>query len=178
MATMKKPAKKMQMGGGTKPMMKKGGSFPDLNKDGKITKADILKGRGVIAKKGMKMKKAQNGVKTLDANPPSPSGLTFGKKAGARKTAKAKGEYESSSNPKVEYNVVKRKTPGGTIGGQNVSMDTTGMAAGKKRFPVKVKMRSGKDVYYETNRSQAKGAVRVSKQKMGGKTKKCMYGCK
>jgi hypothetical protein len=23
-------------------------SFPDLNKDGKITKADILKGRGVI----------------------------------------------------------------------------------------------------------------------------------
>lgn len=48
------------------PMMKKGGkmkkaqngkSFPDLNKDGKITKADILKGRGVIAKSGTKMKK-------------------------------------------------------------------------------------------------------------------------
>ena len=36
---------------------KSGGSFPDLNKDGKITKADILKGRGVIAKNGMKMKK-------------------------------------------------------------------------------------------------------------------------
>jgi hypothetical protein len=35
---------------------KSGGSFPDLNKDGKITKADILKGRGVIAKKGAKMK--------------------------------------------------------------------------------------------------------------------------
>jgi hypothetical protein len=31
-------------------------SFPDLNKDGKITKADILKGRGVIAKKGAKLK--------------------------------------------------------------------------------------------------------------------------
>jgi len=61
MATMKKPAKKMQMGG-TKMMMKKGGSFPDLNKDGKITKADILKGRGVIAKKGMKVKKAQTGT--------------------------------------------------------------------------------------------------------------------
>ena len=49
-----------------KPLMKKGGvikkaksggSFPDLNKDGKITKADILKGRGVIAKKGAKLKK-------------------------------------------------------------------------------------------------------------------------
>ena len=36
-------------------MMKKGGSvksFPDLNKDGKVTKADILKGRGIIKKKG------------------------------------------------------------------------------------------------------------------------------
>jgi hypothetical protein len=32
-------------------------SFPDLNKDGKVTKADILKGRGVIAKKGDKVKK-------------------------------------------------------------------------------------------------------------------------
>ena len=30
-----------------------GGKFPDLNKDGKITKADILMGRGV----GMKKKK-------------------------------------------------------------------------------------------------------------------------
>ena len=40
---------------------KTGGSFPDLNKDGKITKADILKGRGVIAKKGATVKKAQDG---------------------------------------------------------------------------------------------------------------------
>jgi hypothetical protein len=40
-----------------KPKAKNGGSFPDLNKDGKITKADILKGRGVIAKKGAKVKK-------------------------------------------------------------------------------------------------------------------------
>lgn len=35
-----------------KPKMKQGGSFPDLNKDGKITKADILKGRGVYKKGG------------------------------------------------------------------------------------------------------------------------------
>jgi len=54
------------------PMMKKGGkmkkaengkSFPDLNKDGKITKADILKGRGVIAKKGASVKKCKYGCK-------------------------------------------------------------------------------------------------------------------
>jgi carbon monoxide dehydrogenase subunit G len=30
----------------------KGGKFPDLNKDGKITKADILKGRGVFKEGG------------------------------------------------------------------------------------------------------------------------------
>ena len=43
--------------GKVKPKAKSGGSFPDLNKDGKITKADILKGRGVIAKKGAKVAK-------------------------------------------------------------------------------------------------------------------------
>ena len=42
---------------------KNGKSFPDLNKDGKITKADILKGRGVIAKKGASVKKCKYGCK-------------------------------------------------------------------------------------------------------------------
>jgi hypothetical protein len=42
--------------------MKKGGSFPDLNKDGKITKADVLVGRGVIkAKKRSSLKKKAKG---------------------------------------------------------------------------------------------------------------------
>lgn len=41
--------KKKMMGG--KMMYKKGG-FPDLDKDGEVTKADILKGRGVKMKKG------------------------------------------------------------------------------------------------------------------------------
>lgn len=47
--------------------MKSGGkSFPDLNKDGKVTKADVLVGRGVIkAKKGVKVKKAQAGTVAL-----------------------------------------------------------------------------------------------------------------
>ena len=49
-------AKGMKKGGAIK-KAKSGGSFPDLNKDGKITKADILKGRGVIAKKGAAVKK-------------------------------------------------------------------------------------------------------------------------
>ena len=46
---------------GTVKKAKSGGSFPDLNKDGKVTRADILKGRGVIAKKGATVKKAQMG---------------------------------------------------------------------------------------------------------------------
>lgn len=62
-ATLKKDkplgATKMENGG-----TKSKGGFPDLNKDGKVTKADILKGRGVIAKKGAKvMKKCKYGCK-------------------------------------------------------------------------------------------------------------------
>ncbi len=48
--------------GGKVTKAKNGKSFPDLNKDGKITKADILKGRGVIAKKGASVKKAKAGT--------------------------------------------------------------------------------------------------------------------
>jgi hypothetical protein len=62
------------MGTYAQPAMKKGGTkkyakggFPDLNKDGEVTKADILKGRGVIARKGgtvKKLVKAQYGIST------------------------------------------------------------------------------------------------------------------
>jgi hypothetical protein len=52
--------KAYKMGGKMKKKAEGGGSFPDLNKDGKITKADILKGRGVIAKKGAKVKPCMN----------------------------------------------------------------------------------------------------------------------
>ena len=49
--------------GGKVTKAKNGKSFPDLNKDGKVTKADILKGRGVIAKKGASVKKCKYGCK-------------------------------------------------------------------------------------------------------------------
>jgi multidrug efflux pump subunit AcrA (membrane-fusion protein) len=54
---------------------KNGKSFPDLNKDGKITQADILKGRGVI-KNGGKIKKAQAGLKASNkrVGPVDPKG--------------------------------------------------------------------------------------------------------
>jgi len=50
-------------GGVIKKKAENGKSFPDLNKDGKITKADILKGRGVIAKKGAMLKKVGKAAK-------------------------------------------------------------------------------------------------------------------
>lgn len=40
-----------------KKVAKKGGkSFPDMNKDGKVTKKDILMARGVVKKPAMKKK--------------------------------------------------------------------------------------------------------------------------
>ncbi len=47
--------KQQKMGGTTRKMAK--GGFPDLTGDGKITKADVLKGRGVIKRKGGSVKK-------------------------------------------------------------------------------------------------------------------------
>lgn len=46
---------------GKKPKMAKGGSFPDLTGDGKVTKADILKGRGVIKAYGGSTKMEKGG---------------------------------------------------------------------------------------------------------------------
>ena len=63
-------------GGVIKKKAESGKSFPDLNKDGKITKADILKGRGVIAKKGTKVaKKMMKNGGTLSA--PKKDGLSM-----------------------------------------------------------------------------------------------------
>jgi hypothetical protein len=66
-ATLKKDkqlgATKMKMGG---KIAKVGGSFPDLNKDGKITQKDVLIGKGVLpktAKSGASMKKCKYGCK-------------------------------------------------------------------------------------------------------------------
>ncbi len=42
-------------------------NFPDLNDDGKVTRADVLKGRGVF-KKGGKVKKMASGGKVSSAS--------------------------------------------------------------------------------------------------------------
>ena len=48
--------KKMKAGGMAKKGYKKGGKMPDLTGDGKVTQADVLKGRGVFKKGGMAKK--------------------------------------------------------------------------------------------------------------------------
>ena len=49
--------------GGRRAMGMKAGGFPDLNKDGKVTQADLMQGRGVAKKKagGMAKKGYANG---------------------------------------------------------------------------------------------------------------------
>ena len=154
MATMKKPAKKMQtMGGTTK--AKKGGSF-DLNKDGKTTFKDVLIGRGVLpktAKKGMKVTKAQNGYDDKLRYPKD-----------------AKKSYEESGNPKI--NLVKPNTGPRLV-------DTTGYSAGRNIFPTKSTKPFPGTGYGKAKRKDVKKSIAVSKGKTGAKmTKKCAYGCK
>jgi hypothetical protein len=50
-------SKCMSCGGSMKKYKTGGSKFPDLTGDGKVTRADILKGRGVIKKTGGTIKK-------------------------------------------------------------------------------------------------------------------------
>jgi hypothetical protein len=117
----------------TKSMMKKGGkvskakngkSFPDLNKDGKITKADILKGRGVIAKKGMTVKKAQTGKKLT----PNYSNIKAGGFDSFKTpTAKDSADYRAGFDTKIKNKELKQSDrPSGTkIRGYNEAYKRT-----------------------------------------------------
>jgi hypothetical protein len=66
--------------GGYAMKAKSGKSFPDLTGDGKVTKADILKGRGVI-KNGGKMKKAKAGA---SLKPKGVTAANISKRLGSR----------------------------------------------------------------------------------------------
>ena len=72
------PKPKMKMGGKMK-KAEKGGSFPDLNKDGKVTKADVLVGRGVIkAKSGAALKKQAATAIAMKKAGKAPKGMKSG----------------------------------------------------------------------------------------------------
>jgi len=64
-------------------------SFPDLNNDGEVTKADILKGRGVAMKKGGSTSKwIQSAIKKPGALKKA-MGVKAGEKIPAKKLAAA-----------------------------------------------------------------------------------------
>lgn len=64
-------------------------SFPDLNKDGEVTQADILKGRGVAMKKGGSTSKwIQSAIKKPGALKKA-MGVKAGEKISAKKLAAA-----------------------------------------------------------------------------------------
>ena len=212
MATIKKTAKKMQMGGGIKPMMKKGGSFPDLNKDGKITKADILKGRGVIAKKGMKVKKAQGGLSLLSKKQsdkqmneaPVRKGASRTPILGLRKEIVNEGiknadvmdsKFDPIKMQKLRADAAKKSyyKKGGVI---KKTMKVKKAQKGITTSKVNEQIRRDNDSAIATYRRgdmeknmKYRGKVQegfkklktlekpAPKQKMGGKTKKCKYGC-
>jgi len=74
---------------------KSGKSFPDLNKDGKITKADILKGRGVIAKSGIGMHRMPDGSMMKNSE------MKMGGKA-AKQAAIAISMKKAGKTPKIK----------------------------------------------------------------------------
>ena len=143
----------------SKPKMKKGG-FPDLNKDGEITKADILMGRGVINKP-----KAQKGINVMkeakkNATPSIPNSYY-----------QTGGTYMSFKNGRVgrTYPLYKDMA-------EYKSMDTTGYSKGKKSFDLTTS-RSGAKINSEkisrdkvpsTINNLKKGATRTETFQMGG----------
>lgn len=146
--------------------LKTGGSFPDLNKDGKITKKDILIGKGVLpktAKKGMTIKKAQKGY----------SGST-----------RLKNQMDANTNPTFNPSFTDKKGVTRTF-----ETDTTGYAAGKKMFPYKktisgtsptakkLEKKYSHPYYGPVSReaiTKTLTDMAAKKQKMGGKTAKSM----
>ncbi len=139
--------------GRVKPTMgkaKNGKSFPDLNKDGKITKADILKGRGVIAKSGSKIKKAEDGALTYT----NPRGKQYSLPQGASgplKITRPNGSTRTMENREKYTKKMKRVFDRNTVDG----------------------VRQGT----MTDTRQKNGGV-TKKAKSGASMKKCRYGCK
>jgi hypothetical protein len=136
---------------------KSGGSFPDLNKDGKITKADILKGRGVIAKKGASVKKANFGDvlgKVAKVGGFGLAGMAANKLFGGKKKEAAAPGMAPATAPAASMSAPAAPAV-------SAPMKKGGKVAAKK------KMQYG-----------GSAASMVPPMKSGGKMAKCKYGCK
>jgi len=151
---------------GTK--MKKGGSFPDLNKDGKITQKDILIGKGVLpktAKKGMKVKKAQDGKEVGD----------YFWETGKYKNVGVGSKGPMTNIKKSSDKNYRKKTT--YLGIDNDGGSTRNVTERRtlKGFLTGAPKAGGKFV----EKDYKKGGTMKKSMKTGGKmTKKCMYGCK
>ena len=137
---------------------KNGKSFPDLNKDGKVTRADILKGRGVIAKNGKPVKKAAIGALLPLAMKALPmlGGMLGGK--GKGKSGGMGGMLGGLLGGKNGKTV--KKAQNGTV--QSANQQTQSNVN-------KIAMKNAGD-------SLQKSAAGAAKN--GKSMKKCKYGCK
>ncbi len=159
---------------------KNGKSFPDLNKDGKITRADILKGRGVIAKSGTTIKKAQNGRKT-DANTTIQKAKLDNKYNKIYATMKRDSTNYSNENivPAV-YNYLRKKT-GKSPSAESLRSRTDQLnkivVKDSKANKGNTKLDARGRTENAMNRYKKGGAVKKM-AKSGASMKKCRYGCK
>jgi hypothetical protein len=141
---------------------KSGGSFPDLNKDGKITKADILKGRGVIAKKGASVRKAGFGDilgKVAKVGGFGLAGMAANKLFGGKKKEAAPGMAPAAPMAAAPAAPM-AAAPAAPAAPAVAPMKKGGKVAAKK------KMQYG-----------GKAASMKPTMKSGGKMGKCKYGC-
>jgi len=152
---------------------KNGKSFPDLNKDGKITKADILKGRGVIAKKGSSVKKAQNGAKARFA------GVTQTKPSASRDST----SYFKSKSETWRKKATSQLDAADKLGAYGAPERAEGLQSlsAAKKYSKDVERQKEKGMPGKTSQGYPKSIKKVSLKnkvmKSGGKMSKCKYGC-
>lgn len=107
----------------TKKKYKKGGKFPDLNKDGKITRADILKGRGVFKSGGFFSKPVGKGVLEGASQMGGLVGMLSSRKAAKQQAS------EAGLTGKDYKKAVRNQTMAGFLPGVAGRMARKGLAA-------------------------------------------------
>lgn len=147
---------------------KNGKSFPDLNKDGKITKADILKGRGVIAQNGVSKKGNPKGYNP--GTSPLPNTVS---KGGYEKKMDTIGKGSTRSARLIDGK--------GNVLGQE-RLGTSGakkMSETYKKEKTDTESRRKRNLeFLESRKKTGESANKMMKKKSGGAIKKCKYGCK
>lgn len=146
---------------------KNGKSFPDLNKDGKITKADILKGRGVIAQKG----------KSIKGNPDG-----YNPKTSPLENTVNKGGYERKMDTIGRGSVRSTRlidNKGNVLGQERLgSSGAEKMAKSYNREKNETESRRKRNLeFLESRQASGKAASKsIGTMKKGGAVKKAMMG--